>query len=65
MSLRLAIIALLSCAIAQESIHVVSRERVTLRRMREVPAVDVAPGVHVRTVVGTTGSFSVGEFEAG
>jgi mannose-6-phosphate isomerase-like protein (cupin superfamily) len=33
--------------------------------MRDVPAVDLAPGVHVRTVVGATGSFSFGEFDSG
>jgi mannose-6-phosphate isomerase-like protein (cupin superfamily) len=33
--------------------------------MTQVSPVDVAPGVHVRTVVGTTGSFSIGDFDAG
>jgi len=33
--------------------------------MSEIPPIDVAPGVHVRTVVGATGSFSLGEFEGG
>ena len=40
-------------------------DRVAVRRMSDMQAVDVAPGVHVRTVVGTTGSFSVGDFEPG
>jgi len=49
----------------QENIHLVSPDRVTVRRMSEVPAIDLAPGVRVRTVVGTTGSFSIGDFEPG
>jgi mannose-6-phosphate isomerase-like protein (cupin superfamily) len=47
----------------QESVHFVPADRVTVRRMSEVPAIDLAPGVRVRTVVGTTGSFSIGDFE--
>ena len=52
-------------ATGQESIHLVSPDRVTVRLMTEVPAIDLAPGVRVRTVVGTTGSFSIGDFEPG
>src|SRR5688572_23667799 len=65
--MRTAIIVALGLAGAalQESAHLVSADRITVRRMSDVPAVDVAPGVHVRTVIGTTGSFSVGEFEPG
>lgn len=33
--------------------------------MSDVPSVELAPGVQVRTVVGTTGSFSIGDFEPG
>ena len=40
-------------------------DRVSVRRMTDVPAIDLAPGVHVRTVIGTTGSFSIGDFEPG
>jgi mannose-6-phosphate isomerase-like protein (cupin superfamily) len=49
----------------QESVHLVPADRVAVRQMSDVPAIDLAPGVHVRTVVGTTGSFSIGEFEPG
>lgn len=34
-------------------------------RLSDVPAIDLVPGVHVRTVVGTTGSFSIGDFDPG
>ena len=50
---------------AQDSVHFVPADRVAVRVMREVPPIDVAPGVHVRTVVGSTGSFSLGDFDAG
>src|SRR5262245_39875788 len=49
---------------AQESPHFLPADRVSVRVMSEVPAVDLAPGVHVRTVVGTTGSVSVGDFDS-
>src|SRR5436190_8145389 len=49
----------------QDSVHFVTPDRVTVRRMSEVPAIELAAGVHVRTVVGTTGSFSIGDFEPG
>jgi quercetin dioxygenase-like cupin family protein len=51
--------------VGQDSIHFVPADRVAVRVMREVPSIDVAPGVHVRTVVGSTGSFSLGDFDAG
>jgi quercetin dioxygenase-like cupin family protein len=54
---------LFALLLIQDAIHVVPADKVAIRRMSDVPAIDVAPGVHVRTVVGTTGSFSVGEFE--
>ena len=50
---------------AQDSIHFVPADRVAVRVMREVPPIDVAPGLHVRTVVGSTGSFSLADFDAG
>ena len=55
----------LTAAAVQDSVHFVPADRVTVRKMSDVPAVDVAAGVHVRTVVGTTGSFSVGDFDPG
>ena len=45
--------------VGQDSIHFVPADRVAVRVMREVPSIDVAPGVHVRTVVGSTGSSSL------
>lgn len=50
---------------AQEDLHFVPADRVAVRMMEQVSPVDVAPGVHVRTVVGTTGSVSVGDFDPG
>lgn len=50
---------------AQERLNFASAERVTVRVMREIPAVEVAPGVRVWTVVGSTGSFSLADFEKG
>lgn len=66
---RIAVWPVLVCfslpLIAQDSIHFVPADRVAVRVMREVPSIDVAPGVHVRTVVGATGSFSLGDFDPG
>jgi mannose-6-phosphate isomerase-like protein (cupin superfamily) len=50
---------------AQDGVHFLPADRVATRNMRTVPAVDVAPGVHVRTVVGTEASFSFAEFDPG
>ncbi len=49
----------------QATPHFVPPNEVAVRVMAEVAPVDVAPGVHVRTVVGAIGSFSIGDFEAG
>lgn len=49
----------------QESIHFVPGDRVAVRRMLDVPPVELVPGVQVRTVVGTTGSFSLADFGPG
>jgi hypothetical protein len=58
MTIRPAIIAALGLTAAafQDSVHVVPADRVSVRQMSEVPVIDVATGVHVRTVVGTTGA---------
>lgn len=40
-------------------------DRVSVRVMSDVPPVDVAPGVHVRTIVGAVGAMSVGDLEPG
>jgi hypothetical protein len=59
------LIGLCSPLLAQDSIHFVPPDRVAVRVMSEVPAIDLAPGVRVRTVVGSIGSFSFGDFDAG
>lgn len=56
---------MLVLVLSQADIYFIPADKVAIRRMSDVPPVDVAPGVHVRTVVGTTGSFSLGEFEPG
>lgn len=38
---------------------------VAVRVMSQMSAIDLAPGVRVRTVVGTVGSVSVADFEPG
>lgn len=55
----------MAAAGTQDLVHFLPADRVAVRAMRDVPAVDLAPGVHVRTVVGTAGSFSLGEFDPG
>jgi quercetin dioxygenase-like cupin family protein len=65
------ILAVLACigssapAVAQDDIHFLPRDRVAVREMRSVPSIELVPGVRVRTVVGATGSFSLGDFEGG
>ena len=50
---------------AQDTIFFPPRDHVAIRAMRSIPIVDVAPGVHVHTVVGPTGSVSVGDLDSG
>ena len=40
-------------------------DRVTVRVMADVPPTEPAPGVHLHTVVGTTGSMSLCTFDSG
>jgi len=49
----------------QDDLHFVPADRVSVRPMNDVSAIELAPGVNVRTVVGTTGSVSIGDFEPG
>jgi len=60
-----AVVAAWMQAPAPDSPHFVPADRVAVRVMSQIPAIDLAPGVRVRTVVGTAGSFSVADFEAG
>jgi len=50
---------------AQDPLHFPPADRVSVRVMSELTPIDVAPGVHARTLVGPTASVSVGEFEPG
>src|SRR5215831_15638014 len=50
---------------AQDPLYFPPTDRVSVRVMSELSPIDVAPGVHVRTVVGPTSSVSIGEFEPG
>jgi quercetin dioxygenase-like cupin family protein len=58
-------IAMLSAVGAQDPLYFPPPDRVSVRVMSELSPIDLAPGVHVRTVVGATGSVSIGEFEPG
>ena len=58
-------IAMLSAVGVQDPLYFPPPDRVSVRVMRELSPIDLAPGVHVRTVVGGTGSVSIGEFEPG
>ncbi|HKW00091.1 MAG TPA: cupin domain-containing protein [Vicinamibacterales bacterium] len=49
----------------QDPLHFPPADRISVRVMSELSPIDVAPGVHVRTLVGPTGSVSIGEFEPG
>ena len=50
---------------AQDTLFFAPSDRISVREMRRVPAIELAPRVHVRTVVGTTGSFSLADFDSG
>jgi len=58
-------ICLSSALVAQESVHFPPADKVVILAMRDVPAVPLATGFMVRTLVGATGSFSYAEFEDG
>jgi len=49
----------------QDPLYFPPADRVSVRVMSELSPIDLAPGVHVRTLVGWTGSVSIGEFEPG
>lgn len=58
-------ISMLLAVGAQDPLYFPPPDRVSVRVMSELSSIDLAPGVHVRTVVGPTGSVSIGEFEPG
>ena len=49
---------------AQDTVYFPPTDRIAVRAMRSIPTIDVAPGVHVRTVVGPTAAFSLGDFDS-
>ena len=49
---------------AQDTVFFPATDRIAIRADNSIPTVDVAPGVHVRTIVGATGSVSLGEFDS-
>lgn len=51
--------------VAQDAIHFPPTDAIAIRVMREVPAAQLTKGFLGRTVVGATGSFTLGEFEDG
>lgn len=50
---------------SQDTIYFPATNRIAIRHLPSVPAIDVAPGIHVHTVVGATGSVSFGAFDSG
>src|SRR6476660_4429989 len=58
-------ISMLVAVGAQDPLYFPPADRGSVRVMSELSPIDLAPGVHVRTVVGATGSVSIGEFEPG
>jgi mannose-6-phosphate isomerase-like protein (cupin superfamily) len=50
---------------AQDTLYFPPPDRIAVRDMKSVPAIDIAPGIHVHTVVGATSSFSFAEFDSG
>src|SRR5262245_65519138 len=57
--------AVFGLSLLAQSLYFLPRDRVAIRDMRDVPHIDLAAGVRVRTVVGSTGSFSVADFDPG
>lgn len=49
----------------QENIHFAPADRVSVRKMADVPPIELVAGVQVRTVVGATGSVSIAQFDPG
>jgi len=48
---------------AQDAVHFPPADAIAIRTMRDVPAAQLTKGFLGRTVVGATGSFTLGEFE--
>jgi quercetin dioxygenase-like cupin family protein len=49
---------------AQDTIYFPPTDRIAIRHMPSIPSIELAPRVHVHTVVGATGSVSFGEFDS-
>jgi len=49
---------------AQDTIFFPPTDRIAIRHMPSIPSIELAPRVHVHTVVGATGSVSFGEFDS-
>jgi len=49
---------------AQDTLFFPATDRIAIRALKSIPTVDVAPGVHVHTIVGATGSVSLGEVDS-
>jgi quercetin dioxygenase-like cupin family protein len=54
-----------SLSVQQDSLYFPPADRVSVRVVSEVSPGDVAPGVHVRTIVGAVSSLSIGDLEPG
>lgn len=49
---------------AQDTLFFPATDRIAIRVLKAIPTIDVAPHVHVHTIVGATGSVSLGEFDS-
>ena len=50
---------------AQDTLFFPATDRIAIRNLYAIPTIDVAPRVHVHTIVGATGSVSLGELDSG
>jgi quercetin dioxygenase-like cupin family protein len=57
-------LAALNSSSAQDTVFFPAPGRIAIRHLPSIPAIELVPGVHVHTIVGTTGSVSYGEFDS-
>jgi mannose-6-phosphate isomerase-like protein (cupin superfamily) len=60
----LSVVVALSSANAQDTIFFPAADRIAVRHLPSIPSIELVPGVRVHTIVGATGSVSLGEFDS-
>jgi len=58
-------IGLMAAPATQDRVHFLPADVVSIRDMSKIPSTEPAPGVHLHTVIGATGSMSLCEFGPG